>query len=116
MSLKSIILCSAFAASLAVPAFCDTPKYTVVDLGTLGGSGSTVNAVNDSGQVAGSSFIERDAAVHPFLWSNGVMTDLGTLGGSGGEAFGMNNLGQVVGASQPAGDAGFHAFLFSGGV
>jgi probable HAF family extracellular repeat protein len=114
--IRSIVLYSVLAAILSVPAFCDTPPYLVFDLGTLGGSATFANAINDAGQVAGSSFIEDDAGVRPFLWSNGLMTDLGTLGGSGGEAYGINGFGQVVGAAQIPGDTAFHAFLFSGGI
>jgi len=56
------------------------PRYTVLDLGTLGGGTfSVATGVNNRGAVAGFSFLST-GGVHPFFWQNGVMTDLGTLG------------------------------------
>ena len=54
----------------------------MVDLGTLGGSYSVALAVNDSGQVVGSSSPRRRRP-HAFSWTQtGGMVDLGTLGGT----------------------------------
>jgi probable HAF family extracellular repeat protein len=104
------------AAILAQPAFCDTPPYKVFDLGTLGGALTTAHAINDSGQVAGSSYIAGNGASHPFLWTNGVMTDLGTLGGASGDAYGINGFGEVVGSATTQGNTAIHAFLYKGGA
>ena len=58
-------------------------SVTIVDLGTLGGTRSYANAVNDSGQVVGESTTAGDASTHAFSWTQaGGMVDLGTLGGS----------------------------------
>lgn len=81
--------------------------YEIVNLGTLdqtngfGGGGSRAFAVNNRGQVVGSSRtgIGEPAPYgvrHAFLWENGGMTDLGSLGQLS-EAFAINDLGQVVG-------------------
>jgi probable HAF family extracellular repeat protein len=74
-------------AALAVPARLaaqeqkqDLPRYTVTDLGTLGGTFSLAGGINNNGLVEGYSTLS-DGYTHPFLWHNGVMTDLGTLGG-----------------------------------
>lgn len=76
---------------------------TLRDLGTLGGPSSAAAAINDAGQVAGTSFIDADIE-HAFLYSEGVMRDLGSLGGAVTEARGLNQAGMVVGFSTYAGD------------
>ena len=88
--------------------------YSITDLGTLGGSSSTAEGINNSGQVVGDA-LDAGGNQHAFLYSGGVMTDLGTLGGSYSQAWGINNNGQVVGdAANASGNQ--HAFLYSGGV
>src|SRR5215216_5426029 len=73
--------------------------YKVEDLGTLGGSRSYASAINDSGEVVGSSNLAGDQNNRAFLYKDGKMTDLGTLGGTSSEAKGINKSGQVVGWS-----------------
>jgi probable HAF family extracellular repeat protein len=71
------------------------------DLGTLGGSSSDGEGINDAGEVAGVANLPGDQANHGFLWRNGVMTDLGTLDGDPcSAALSINSKGQVVGASE----------------
>src|ERR671913_1752861 len=85
--------------------------YKVQDLGTLGGSSSWVSAINDSGQVIGSSYLAGDQNRHAFLYKDGKTTDLGTLGGASSEAKGINGSGQVVGWSDNS--SGVHrAFIY----
>jgi probable HAF family extracellular repeat protein len=106
----------------------------ITDLGTLGeGTLSTATYVNDAGQVIGASTINTTpdpfsfagAAIHPFIWQNGVMRDLGTLGGP--DAFPNNGCadprhGLVTGGSfinsTPNPDTGvptMHAVLWQDG-
>jgi probable HAF family extracellular repeat protein len=88
----------------------------MADLGTLYESfGSSALAINDKGQVVGTSSIDSSGAQHAFLYSGGTMTDLGALGGPVAGASGINNIGQVVGYWL---DANFssHAFLYSAGI
>jgi probable HAF family extracellular repeat protein len=90
----------------------DLNSKQVTELGSLGGGSTYARAINDAGQVVGSS---QTAAgrTHAFITgANGVgMTDLGTLGGSrSSEAYGINNVGQVVGASDTAANVG-HVFI-----
>jgi probable HAF family extracellular repeat protein len=73
-----------------------------VDLGNFGGR-AKAQAINDAGQVTGSSTIllpngaEESRA---FLWQDGVMTDLGVLAGEDySEGLGLNGLGDVAGSS-----------------
>jgi probable HAF family extracellular repeat protein len=89
----------------------DTIRYSITDLGTLGGSGPVVaQGINDSGQVVGTSYT-ASGFFHAFLWQSGSgMQDLGALGGGNSQANGINDGGQVVGTSSTA-SGFFHAFL-----
>src|SRR5215469_15526134 len=79
-------------------------RYTLTDLGTLGGTFSQAFGVNDKGWVVGFATTEGDISLHAFLWRRGVMTDLGTLGGSdplpSSAANAVNNRGEIVGISE----------------
>jgi probable HAF family extracellular repeat protein len=93
------------------------------DLGLAPVGNSMVAAVNDSGQVAGTSEILETVIIdgmpestfipHPFIWdeANGIR-DLGNLGGLGGFANSINSQGQVVGWSTTA-DGLQRAFFWS---
>jgi probable HAF family extracellular repeat protein len=108
----------ATAAGWAAPAHADPAKahWTVSEIGTLGGTSSVANSVNNAGQVAGYSTLAGNAVNHAFLYSNGVLTDIGTIGGTGAFGQSINNSGQVAGYSNIAGDSAFHAFLFTSGA
>lgn len=88
-------------------------RYTVIDLGTLGGTFSFATGINNKGLVNGFSTMPGDVDEHAFLWRDGALTDLGTFGGpnSGVSFWGRraNERGEVVGAAQtntpdPAGE------------
>jgi probable HAF family extracellular repeat protein len=93
------------------------------DLKTLGGTravvgaiaGSGGGAINNQGQVIGTSNLAGDLTHHPFLWSRGILKDLGTLGGVNGEAYWINDSGDVVGRADIAGSSNHHAFLWRNG-
>ena len=87
--------------------------YEVVDLGTLGGSSTYVNDLNDSMQVVGHSE-NTEGESRGFLWQNGTITDLGTLGGNTSHAAGINNSTQVAGISLN-GDNQYRAFIWENG-
>src|SRR5690348_8617307 len=89
--------------------------YSVTDLGSLGGGLSHGLAINEAGDVTGSSVtVSVYATSHAFLYSHGRMTDLGSLSSSDSEGSGINDAGQVTGRSvTPNGPA--HAFLYSNG-
>ncbi|MFW6061298.1 MAG: DUF3466 family protein, partial [Planctomycetota bacterium] len=80
--------------------------FALQDLQTLGGANSWAMAVNDVGQVVGSSetgasYSDGSPVSHAFLWSDALgMVDLGTLGGRSSWAYGVNNAGMVVGTSE----------------
>jgi probable HAF family extracellular repeat protein len=86
------------------------------DLGALGGSMSSGNALNNAGQVAGFASTAGDGEFHAFASVGNNLFDLGTLGGSFSAANGINDAGTVVGQSDLAsGDSGYHAFLIANG-
>ncbi|MGH7411679.1 MAG: alpha/beta fold hydrolase [Candidatus Methylomirabilis sp.] len=78
-------------------------NYSVTDLGTLGGAGTSSRAfgINAAGQVVGESSTDNGVD-HPVLWQkdpqgNYSITDLATLGGGQGTARAINDAGQVAG-------------------
>jgi probable HAF family extracellular repeat protein len=84
------------------------------DIGTLGGSFLTVNAINDLGQVVGDSSTGVEGQ-HAFLYNGENMIDLGTFGGTLSWASDINNSGQVVGSAYYASNVS-HAFIYSNGT
>lgn len=88
----------------------------MVSLGSLGGTCTNANALNNAGQIVGYSFLSGDLEVHPFVWDRRQLRDLGTSGGSFGDATNLNELGDAVGWQSLAGnDNIIHATLWSHG-
>lgn len=87
------------------------------DLGTLGGTQSAAEEINDSGDVAGFSALPGDVYHHAFAWKHGEMMDLGTIGADNySRATGMNDKGQIVGQSwlwDGQNTLATHAFLWN---
>lgn len=105
----------ALFACTAAAAAAHASSYTAIDLGGLSGGAyfSTVaTALNDAGQVTGTSYSSTAAASRAFLTGpNGSgMVDLGTLGGNSSRGNGINNYGQVVGAAARE-NGGIYPFL-----
>jgi probable HAF family extracellular repeat protein len=111
-TLKSIAAITVFAV-LAIslqltaqeqqPASTSQIHYSVINLGTLGGSASNgFGGVNNRGWVTGDANLAGDQNEHAFLWRDGVMIDLGTLGGpNSGVAIPVkDDKGLVVGGAQ----------------
>ena len=108
-----------FLAFLSVVAVAKaaTPQYTIVDLGSLGGTTPQAYAygINNAGTVVGWSSTPTSA--RGFTYRNGVMTALGTLSGASSpysKAYGINEAGIVVGTSTVS--YGTHAVSFSSGA
>lgn len=79
----------------------DLSRYSITDLGTLGGTFSIAVGLNSQGVVAGFSNVSGDEPTgnlteHAFLWRSGAKTNLGTLGGPQ----------SVVGFNNPLNDSG----------
>jgi probable HAF family extracellular repeat protein len=70
--------------------------YTIIDLGTLGGTLSQGQYVNANGAVSGKSTLPGDAVLHAFLWENGVMTDLGRGFHGPNSAAIINNASEIA--------------------
>jgi len=92
-------------------------------LPSLGGSKSIARAINDLGQIVGSSTISDRGSMHACIWSHGEVWDLNDLlpADSGWElieAYDINNHGQIVGYGiSPTGDErGFVLTLDNGFV
>lgn len=81
--------------------------YTFTDIGTLGGNWSIATAINNAGQVAGSSTTSTSTFTpQAYIWADGQITGLGTLGGNISAAADINNSGQTVGFSYLQNDYG----------
>ena len=86
-----------------------------LELGTLGGTNSSINwnGINDPGAAVGMSETSvpdptgedlcgfgTHLTCLPFLWQNGVMSALPTVGGNNGQASAINNRGQIAGYAE----------------
>ena len=85
------------------------------DLGTLGGTSSVTNWLNNRGEVVGQSNLAGDESSAPYLWDGEHLRNLGTLGGDFGGANYINEAGDVVGFAGTH-DSTAHAFLWRHGV
>ena len=89
-------------------------SITVTDLGTLGGSTSIANGINNSGQVVGWAFNSSGHMRAFFSTTAGSWPTSVRLAALQAAQDGINNSGQIVGDANTS--SGDHAFLFSGGT
>ena len=91
----SFLLALGASSASAAP----SQAWTLVDLGTLGGSGSYASAVSDNGYVAGCSNV-ANGDVHAFLYHDGTLVDLAQASGEvqgNSCALAVNDRGAVAG-------------------
>jgi len=99
--MRPILISTAAAAALATLAMAQTPRYTVIDLGTLGGTSSIAFGLNGVGRAAGAANL-ANGNQHAFLAGIAGNTDLGTLGGPNSNEGGLNSSDQLAIFSETA--------------
>jgi probable HAF family extracellular repeat protein len=88
-------------------------------IGGFGGDNSrleSTQALNNRGQLVGSSQSSHLDDWRAFLWVRGAIHDLGTLGGPQSFGVAVNSDGVVVGRSEVVTDGPVHAFIWIRGV
>src|SRR5436853_6654357 len=129
MSFAQRIACAALAIAAAAAAHAaPTPAWSLVVLPTLTENGGSARAVNNRGDIVGTSNVAPNYS-HPVLWSGGAITDLLAGNPTYGVAEAINDQGAVVmqqrsgivvwrdGATTSLGIAGFPSEINkSGGV
>ncbi len=106
-------------ALLLAPSLLPAATYTLVDLGTLGGSTSSALDVNNNRQVTGNAQTptgQPTPRLNAFSYSgSGPMTNLGVLPGSNNfsRGYAINDSGVIVGESD---NNTSNAFVYSGGT
>jgi probable HAF family extracellular repeat protein len=106
MKLRSLVISLGMLGLLVAPAGLAaqedsrSPRYTVIELGTLGGTYSQAFYVNNWGVASGEASL-ADGNWHAILWQGPFKKDLGTLGGLSSSVYNSpNDIGQVVGAAE----------------
>ncbi len=89
----------------------------LVKLPALDGDYSLANAINEDGDIAGtsSSAPGTDSPKHAVIWHGDAPTDLGTLGGKDSRAFDLNDEGLIVGMSLVSDRAGGRPVVWEDG-
>jgi len=98
---------------LATSSFLWEKDKGMTDLGGFGGTCTLATALNNQGQIVGSSNRTGDQSGSAFLWENGSIHELhGSLGGDQTGAFAINDQGQAAGFGYLPGGNTFHATLW----
>lgn len=106
-----LLIALAFAARPA-----GAQRYTIRDLGSLGGTYGQALGVNAAGHVVGNSNVKDNRDYHAFLYRGDDLIDLGTLGGTRSSGIAINNAGHVVGFAFLARNLVSRACLWDGGT
>ncbi len=97
MKSKGILLLVVLAIADTMSHATLAQQYDVTDLGTLGGDRSMAYAMNNAGQVIGTSS-GSDGTFRPFLWQGGTLIDLRDLGAGFHGVRDINDDGQIIGS------------------
>ncbi len=76
--------------------------YRVFNLGTLGGTASSGNTINNLGWAMGSANLPGNTDEHATVWAYGLKVDLGTLGGPNSDVQWpvKNDRGEIAGIAE----------------
>jgi probable HAF family extracellular repeat protein len=108
-----LVVAAIWSVVLLVPAhgFAQDSSYTLIDLGTLGGTRSAALGINNAGHVVGSAET-ADGRTHAFLYVKSALIDLGTFGGDDSYAHRISDGGLIVGRASTK-DGEFRPFVSS---
>lgn len=103
---KTIAVCTALLWTAATTYAQTTPRYSVTDLGTLGGTESAAAGINNLGQIVGGADTAKkgkgpEFITNVFVWQNGRMRAVPGLDGSRAYVVAVNSRGQMAGAYSP---------------
>jgi len=102
MSRQSFWWLAAFVSMLMVavrPAQTGSIRYNIQEIPTLGGTQNFAYAINDRGDVVGSSWLAGDSSSGAFLYASGILKSLSPLNSGAFQTVGptgINNLGQIA--------------------
>ena len=90
-------LATALLVLLAAPS-AQAQTWRITDLGTLGGSHSCANAINNKGDIVGTSSLKDMKTERAVLWTKSGMVELGAIDGfPAADAIGISDAGTIVG-------------------
>ncbi len=107
--LKRLVCLALFTAATGI-APAQTPKFNPTDIGSLLGTNSVAQAINNPGHVVG--YWVRDIGTAAFLYRSNQVFEITALGTNANFALSINDEGQVVGHSWLTNE--FRAFHFDG--
>ena len=103
---KTLIVCAALTVIAGTAHAQTPPRYSVTDLGTLGGIESAAAGINNLGQIVGGADTPKkgpgaELVTNVFVWQNGHMKAVPGLDGSRAYVVAVNSRGQMAGAYSP---------------
>ncbi len=115
MTAQATLIALSFAVLPVLAEAADAPRYTITDLGTLGGTTSYARSLNNVGQIVG--WAETSAgSQQAFIWQNGQMRPLHPIAGAtAGDAWSINDNGTVVGTNNGWTANDYHAVVWQSG-